>query len=88
MRAEYPDINGDYENYLLEMYEETYYPKRILGSGKAVYVERNCEMIDKSRFCVIYYESQIAPTTRRSGTKIALDYATKHGKHIIKLPLP
>ncbi len=87
VRAEYPDISRDYENYLLENYEETYYPKRISDAGKAVYVERNCEMIDKSMFCVFYYDRQMAPATRKSGTKLALDYASKQEKHIIELPV-
>jgi hypothetical protein len=70
-------------DYLLKSYEETYYPERIVGAGKAAYVERNCEMINKSRFCVIYYREQNAPTTRKSGTKIALEYAIKLKKQVI-----
>ena len=85
VRAEYPYINEDYENYLLKSYEDTYYPERILNSGRAVYVERNFEMIDKSHFCVVYYDEQNAPTKRKSGTKIALDYASKQGCQIINV---
>ena len=85
VRAEYPHISDCYKCYLLESYEETYYPERILNSGKAAYVERNYEMINNSRFCVFYYNDQDAPTTRRSGTKIALDYAVKHHKKVIML---
>lgn len=87
VRAEYPDINEQYTNYLLKSYEETYYPENILGSGRAVYVKRNFEMINKSRFCIVYYDEQFAPTTRKSGTKIALDYAIKKEKSIILLPV-
>lgn len=83
VRAEYPDIDEDYRDYLLESYEDTYYPEKIRGSGRAAYVERNCEMINKSRFCVIYYCGQKYPKSGRSGTKIALDYAEKHSKIII-----
>ena len=86
VRAEYPDINEQYTNYLLESYEDTYYPEKILNSGRAAYVERNYEMIDKSHFCIVYYGEQNAPTTRKSGTKIALDYAIKKGKQITVLP--
>ena len=85
VRAEYPDINEHYKNYLLESYEDTYYPEKIMNSGRAVYVERNYEMIDKSHFCIVYYDEQNAPTTRKSGTKIALDYAVKQGKQIINI---
>ena len=85
VRTEYPDINEQYTNYLLESYEDTYYPEHIIGSGRAAYVERNYEMINNSRFCVFYYNDQIAPTTRISGTKIALDYAVKHHKKVIRI---
>ena len=85
VRAEYPYISEHYKNYLLENYEDTYYPERIIGSGRAIYVERNYEMINKSHFCVVYYDEQKAPTTRKSGTKIALDYSIKKGKKIINI---
>ena len=85
VRAEYPDINEQYTNYLLESYEDTYYPEHIRKSGKAAYVERNYEMINKSKFCIVYYDEQNAPTTRKSGTKIALDYAVIKGKQIINI---
>ncbi|MBE6607928.1 MAG: DUF1273 domain-containing protein [Ruminococcaceae bacterium] len=83
VRAEYPEITDDYKKYLLESYEDTYYPENIKGSGRAVYVERNYEMIDQSRFCIVYYDEGGAPTTRKSGTKIALDYAVKNEREII-----
>ncbi len=87
VRAEYADINEHYKNYLLECYEDTYYPEKILNSGRAAYVERNYEMIDNSRFCIVYYDEQEVPTTRKSGTKIALDYAVKKQKQVIVLPM-
>lgn len=54
VRAEYPDITDEYEKYLLKSYEHTYYPSKIRGSGRAVYVERNFEMIDNSDYCVFF----------------------------------
>ena len=83
VRAEYPHISKEYKDYLLCSFEDTYYPEKIIKSGKASYVERNYEMIDKSQFCIVYFNEKIAPTTRKSGTKIALDYAIKKGKEII-----
>lgn len=83
VRAEFPVIDDDYKAYLLGSYEDTYYPKQIKNAGKAVYVERNCEMIDRSRFCIIYYDEAGGPTTRKSGTKVALDYAIKKERKII-----
>ena len=85
VRAEYPYISEHYKNYLLENYEDTYYPKKIMNSGKASYVERNYVMIDKSQFCIVYYDEKGSPTTRKSGTKIALDYAIKKRKKIISV---
>ncbi len=85
VRAEYPYIDEDYKNYLLERYEDTYYPEKIINSGKASYIERNYEMIDKSYYCIVYCDEQDVPTTRKSGTKIALDYAIKKRKNIISV---
>ncbi|MBQ7045561.1 MAG: DUF1273 family protein [Clostridia bacterium] len=85
VRAEFPYISDDYKRYLLKSYEDSYYPESVIGAGKAAYVERNYQMIDKSKFCIIYYDEQNAPTNRKSGTKIALDYAIKKGKHIINV---
>ncbi len=59
VRAEYPYIDESYKAYLLEIYEDTYFPKSVLGAGKASYVKRNCEMIDNSRFCIVYYKRTI-----------------------------
>ena len=85
VRAEYTNIDDTYKVYLLESYDDTYLPEKIIGAGKAVYVERNCEMINKSRFCIFYYDEKNTPITRKSGTKIAFDYAVKKGKQIINL---
>ena len=87
VRAEYQYISDYYKKYLLENYEDSYYPKKIIGAGRAAYVERNYEMIDKSKFCIVYYDESFVPANRKSGTKIALDYAVKKQKNIIKLPI-
>ena len=64
-------------------------------AGKASYVERNQEMINHSKFCVVYYDENYLPPRRKngkrdlfdyqpkSGTKVALDYAIKRNKNII-----
>ena len=85
VRAEYQNIDETYKAYLLDNYEDTYYPEKIIGAGKVAYVERNYEMINKSRFCIFYYDEQNAPTIRKSGTKIAFDYAVKQKKEIIRI---
>lgn len=87
VRAEYPYISKHYKNYLLESYDSTYYPEKIMNSGRAAYVERNYEMINNSKYCIVYYDESNAPTTRKSGTKIAFDYAVKKGRKIFLFPL-
>ena len=97
VRSAFADIDEDYTNYLLEMYEDTYFPEKIRKSGKASYVERNQEMINNSKFCVVYYDENYLPPRRRnsrrdltdyqpkSGTKIAYDYAVKKELTIINV---
>ena len=67
---------------------------RLVSLG---YVERNREMINKSKFCIVYYDENYAPPRRRksrydlfdyqpkSGTKLAYDYAVKKEKEIINV---
>ena len=59
-------------------------------AGRASYVERNKAMIDASDICVFYYNPKYIPQTKKhqskkSGTKIAYDYAQMKGKYIINL---
>ncbi|MBE6578752.1 MAG: DUF1273 domain-containing protein [Ruminococcaceae bacterium] len=86
VRAEYPEIAETYKAYLLRSYEDTYYPEKLRNAGRAAYVERNRELIDRSRFCIVYYSETHSPTTRKSGTKLALDYAVKKGSRILLFP--
>ena len=97
VRAEYPYIDDDYKNYLLQSYEDTYFPDKLIDAGKYVYVERNCEMIDKSTHCIVYYDKDYLPKRRRnskrdlfdyqpkSGTALAYNYAVQKKKKIINL---
>ena len=97
IRAEYEVISDSYEKYLLEDCEETYYPERAINAGKAVYVERNCEMIDKSDYCIVYYKDEYLPPRRKnsrrdlfdyqpkSGTGVAYQYAVKKNKTVINV---
>ena len=86
VRAEYPNIDENYKRYLLNDYEETYYPDKIMGAGRAVYVERNYEMIRNSKYCVFYFKNEENSKSRKSGTKTALDFAFLQKKEIIILP--
>ncbi len=82
IRAEYPYIRESYEKYLLQRYEHTYYPEQILNSGRVVYIKRNFEMIDKSDFCIFYYNQQ---SLGKSGTKTAYEYAKRKKRDIINV---
>ena len=98
VRSAFRYIDKRYEKYLLESYEETYFPPGLKNAGKYSYVERNYEMIDSSACCVFYYNENYVPplsrqpernallqTERNSGTKIAYNYAVKRNKTIINL---
>lgn len=97
VRSAYADIDESYTDYLLEMYEDTYFPEKIRRSGKASYVERNQEMINKSKYCIVYYDENYLPPRRKnshrdlsdyqpkSGTKLAYDYAVKKELTIINV---
>ena len=60
VRAEFSDMNDDYKTYLMDFYEDTYYPEKIRGSGRTAYMERSYEMINKSKY--------LRPVLRRTVT--------------------
>ena len=82
VRAEYADINEDYENYLLESCEATYFPEKARNAGKAVYAERNYEMINKSDICIVYFKDGYLPPRRKNGRRDLTDYQPKSGTGI------
>ncbi len=94
VRAEFPYIDADYQKFLLERYEDSYYPEEILNSGRAIYTERNVHMIDRSQYCITYYNAAYLPPLRqtsrhsvtkhqpKSGTHLAYDYAVKKHREI------
>lgn len=87
VRAEYPDISEEYREYLLQSYDDTFFPEELRSAGRARYVERNRIMIDWADSCVFYYrgESTVADRAgrkRKSGTALAWDYAVKRKKDI------
>lgn len=91
VRSAYQNITKSYEQYLLKRYEETYFSSKLENAGKYAYVERNFEMIDKSACCIFYYNENYIPQTksksvqRKSGTKIAYEYAQKKKKFIVNV---
>ena len=97
VRSAFQHIPEWYEDNLLKHYEDTYFPEHMENAGRASYVERNQEMINKSNFCIVYYDENYAPPRRKnskrdlfdyqpkSGTKIAYDYAAKKKCNIINI---
>ena len=85
VRGEYPYIDEDYENYLLERCEKTYFPKRAINAGRFSYIQRNYDMIDKSDICVIYFKKEYLPIVSKSGTETAYKYALRKKRTIINL---
>lgn len=97
IRSQYPYINQLYQEYLLELYDDTLMPSKVENAGRASYVERNQEMINASDFCVFFYDPEYKPPMRKyskrsltsyqpnSGTQLAYEYAKKKGVEIINL---
>lgn len=98
VRAEYPETDRSYLGYLLESFEETYFPENLLRAGRSVYIKRNQAMINASDVCVFYYDSRYIPSFERSksraaapekgsksGTAAAFAYAKQKNKEIINL---
>ena len=85
VRSVYPELSESYLQYLLTLYDETYMPKQAENAGRASYVRRNQEMIDRSDFIVFYYDERYAPKpVRQSGTKRAYEYAVRKNKEAKK----
>lgn len=97
VRSAFQHIPDWYEESLLKHYEDSYFPEHMENAGRASYVERNQEMINKSDYCIVYYDENYAPPRRKnskrdlfdyqpkSGTKVAYDYAVKKGNEIINV---
>ncbi len=86
VRAEYEYISDEYRSYLLTMYEDTFYPDSVCGSGALSYIKRNQVMVDMSDVVVVYCDMNYSPSKRsKSGTIIATSYAKRKHKQIINL---
>ena len=82
LRSSFQHIPDWYEDSLLEHYEDTYFPEKIQSAGRASYIERNQEMINKSKFCVIYYDETYSPPRRKNSRRDLIDYQPKSGTKI------
>ena len=94
VRSQYEYVGKDYKSYLLQFYEETYFPDNCKGAGKLSHIKRNQEMINKSDFCLFFYDKNYLPPKRKwakrdlfehqpkSGTATAYKYAKQKKKNI------
>jgi len=82
VRSAYEHIPDWYEGSLLEHYEDTYFPEHMSNAGRASYVERNQEMINKSDFCIFYYDENYLPPRRKNSKRDLFDYQPKSGTGI------
>ena len=97
VRSAYQHIPEWYEESLLKNNEGTYFPQHMENAGRASYVERNQEMINHSKYCVVYYDENYLPPRRKnsrhdlfdyqpkSGTAVAYNYAMRKGCEIINI---
>ena len=96
VRAEYQEIWDYYKDYLLSIYDDTYFAVSAIGAGKNSYIKRNEEMINKSDICIFYYNENYLPKRRQkskrglsyqpqSGTSMAYNYAKAKQKESINL---
>ena len=97
VRSAFQHIPDWYEDSLLKHYESTYFPEHMENAGRASYVERNQEMINHSKCCVVYYDENYLPPRSKnsgrdlfdyqpkSGIAVAYDYAVKKKKEIINV---
>ena len=70
-----------HEKIFLKGYEEVVKLDRVCDAGKASYIERNQAMINDSDICFFYYnDNYLSGASKKSGTKIAFDYAVKLSK--------
>ena len=100
VRGEYQYIDDKYKDlYFLKGYEDSYLPNCCKVGSYASYVERNYEMIDKSDYCVFYYDKNYVPeqktisnrgtfktySSKTSGTKLAYYFAKMKKKNIVNI---
>lgn len=75
-----------YKSFLLTMYDDTVFPEELIGAGRCTYVKRNQIMIDRCDILVTYFDKDYClADEKKSGTKIAVEYAQKKHKHIINI---
>ena len=66
VRANYDIIDDDYKKYLLQSFEDTYCPEKVVNARRVAYIKRNQDMIDKCSYCIFYYNFQYKPLLKKT----------------------
>lgn len=101
VRGEYDVVSDEYIDYLYTMYEDTFFPDKVLNAGVRSYVVRNEVMVDMCDVLLTYYDANYVPPQKitkkdmfdlvyvnqkpKSGTQMAVSYAQRKKKRIINL---
>ncbi|MCI8413648.1 MAG: hypothetical protein HFE47_06115 [Clostridia bacterium] len=80
VRAEYEYIDETYRDYLLSMYEDTFFANKAHNAAAKTYIKRNETLIDTCDMALIYCNEQIQLS--HSGTEIALRYIRRKKKPV------
>ena len=85
MRTAYEEADDYTLKYLLKGYEETIFPAGVAGAGVLSYIKRNQAMVDACDLLVTFCEPKDPYKSRKSGTRIAVQYAQRKKKRIFNL---
>ena len=89
VRSAFQHIPDWYEDGLLEHYEDTYFPKHMENAGRASYVERNQEMINKAHErgikCNVFWSDDAKET--KEFLRMGIDTILTNDYHSISLCL-
>ena len=77
VRSAFQHIPDWYEKSLLENNEGTYFPEHMEKAGRASYVERNQEMINKLGDCIVYYDENYVPLRMKNSQWDLFHYKPK-----------
>lgn len=82
-RAEYKAVNDIYLKYVLTYFEDTFYSDKVDQAGRLAYVVRNEIMVLACDVLLVYYDKEYHLSNKTmSGTKMAVEYATKKRKNV------
>ena len=92
-RTDFPFINGDFNDYIMDSYyDDTYYPGRILNTRGMIYQGKSeKERIDMSGFCIVFHDKsndfleELLYDSEEFTAKAAMKYAKSKGICMIQV---